>query len=130
MISRLSYFRFLHTFKMFQHFLKICKIVPSISRIFKICNYLIYIIFFQHAGVAITITSLTDIVAFAIGGTTILPALRFFCLYASIGIAAIYVFQCTFFLACLCLDQVYLISILFSVFYHQGSFKFCLEIRF
>ena len=85
--------------------------------------------FFQHAGVAITITSLTDIVAFAIGGTTILPALRFFCLYASIGIAAIYVFQCTFFLACLCLDQVYLISILFFVFYHQGSFKFFLEIR-
>ena len=59
----------------------------------------------QQAGVAITITSLTDIVAFAVGGTTILPGLRSFCLFASVGIVAIYFFQCTFFLACLSLDQ-------------------------
>ena len=59
----------------------------------------------KHAGVAITITSLTDVVAFAIGGTTVLPALRSFCLYASVGITATYFFQCTFFLAFLSLDQ-------------------------
>ena len=47
----------------------------------------------QHAGVAITITSLTDIVAFGIGGTTVLPALKSFCLFASVGIVAIYFFQ-------------------------------------
>ena len=59
----------------------------------------------QHAGVAITITSITDIVAFAVGGTTVIPGLRSFCLYASVGIIAIYVFQCTFFVACLSIDQ-------------------------
>jgi len=30
----------------------------------------------SHAGVAITITSLTDFIAFSIGATTSLPALR------------------------------------------------------
>ena len=59
----------------------------------------------QHAGVAITVTSVTDIIAFAIGGTTVLPALKSFCLYASVGIVAIYVFQCTFFVACMSIDQ-------------------------
>jgi len=47
----------------------------------------------SHSGVAITITSLTDVLAFAIGGTTVLPALQSFCLYASVGIVAIYLFQ-------------------------------------
>jgi Niemann-Pick C1 protein len=47
----------------------------------------------SHSGVAITITSLTDVLAFAIGGTTVLPALQSFCLYASVGIVAIYFFQ-------------------------------------
>lgn len=59
----------------------------------------------RHAGVSITVTSVTDFVAFAIGSTTVLPALRSFCLYAAIGIAAIYFFQSTFFVACLSLDQ-------------------------
>ena len=54
---------------------------------------------------AITITSLTDVLAFAIGGTTLLPALQSFCLYASVGIVAIYWFQCTFFVAWMSLDQ-------------------------
>lgn len=59
----------------------------------------------SHSGVAITITSITDVVAFAIGGTTVLPALKSFCLYASVGIVAIYWFQCTFFVAFMTLDQ-------------------------
>lgn len=58
----------------------------------------------SQSGVAITITSVTDIIAFAIGGTTILPALSSFCIYASVGIVAIYFFQCTFFVACMSLD--------------------------
>jgi len=48
---------------------------------------------------------IVDIIAFGIGGSTVLPALRMFCLFASVGIAAIYFFQCTFFVACLALDQ-------------------------
>jgi predicted RND superfamily exporter protein len=59
----------------------------------------------SHSGVAITITSLTDVLAFAIGGTTVLPALKSFCLYASVGIVAIYWFQCTFFVAWMSIDQ-------------------------
>ncbi|ODN02586.1 Patched domain-containing protein 3, partial [Orchesella cincta] len=59
----------------------------------------------QHAGVSITITSLTDFFAFAIGGTTVLPALQSFCVYAALGIVATYIFQATFFVAWLAIDQ-------------------------
>jgi predicted RND superfamily exporter protein len=63
-----------------------------------------------HSGVAITITSITDFVAFALGGTTILPALRSFCFFASVGIISIYWFVCTFFVAFMYLDQIRLES--------------------
>lgn len=59
----------------------------------------------RHAGVAITVTSLTDFAAFAIGASTVLPALRSFCLYSALGIAALYVLQATFFVAWFALDQ-------------------------
>jgi Niemann-Pick C1 protein len=58
----------------------------------------------SHAGVAITITSVTDIIAFGVGGTTVLPALKSFCIYASVGIVATYWFQVTFFVAWMSLD--------------------------
>ena len=54
--------------------------------------------------ITITIISITDIIAFGVGGTTILPALSSFCIYASVGIIATYFFQCTFFVACMSLD--------------------------
>lgn len=59
----------------------------------------------RHAGVAITVTSLTDVTAFAVGATTVLPALRSFCLYASVGILTVYVMQSTFFLSWLVKDE-------------------------
>jgi len=81
----------------------------------------------QHAGVSITVTSVTDFVAFAIGATTVsrsdaeisfmtlnncltffgkvLPALQSFCVYAALGVFATYIFQATFFVACFALDQ-------------------------
>lgn len=59
----------------------------------------------KHAGVSITVTSLTDFAAFAIGSSTVLPALRSFCLFAAVGIAAVYFFQATFFVAWFSLDQ-------------------------
>ena len=59
----------------------------------------------RHAGVAITITSVTDLLAFAIGATTVLPALSGFCIYASLGIFFIYFYAITFFLAWFSYDQ-------------------------
>jgi len=58
----------------------------------------------RRAGVAITVTSLTDFMVFAIGSSTVLPALRSFCLWCGVGILAVYFYQATFFAACLALD--------------------------
>ncbi|XP_046631548.1 uncharacterized protein LOC124311207 [Daphnia pulicaria] len=59
----------------------------------------------KHAGVSITITSVTDFAAFAVGATTVLPSLRSFCIYSAVGILATYLFQASFFVAWLTLDQ-------------------------
>ncbi|GFO48108.1 patched domain-containing protein 3 [Plakobranchus ocellatus] len=58
----------------------------------------------RHAGVSITVTSFTDFVAFMVGATTIIPALRSFCIYAAVGILALYALQAVFFTACLTFD--------------------------
>jgi len=59
----------------------------------------------RHAGAAISVTSITDVIAFGVGGFTILPALQSFCIYASVGIVATFVFQSSFFVAWFSLDQ-------------------------
>ena len=59
----------------------------------------------KNAGVAITITSITNIIVFAVGAITVLPALKSFCVYCAIGIAAIYIYQSTIFFAALSVDQ-------------------------
>ena len=46
-----------------------------------------------------------DLLAFAIGATTVLPALSGFCIYASLGIFFIYFYAITFFLAWFSIDQ-------------------------
>ncbi|CAM9133803.1 unnamed protein product, partial [Hapterophycus canaliculatus] len=46
-----------------------------------------------HAGVSITVTSITDIVAFLISATTVLPALSSFCVYSALGVMALYILQ-------------------------------------
>jgi len=58
----------------------------------------------KHAGVAITVTSLTDFMVFAIGASTVLPALKSFCLWCGVGILACYFYQATVFTAFLALD--------------------------
>ena len=47
----------------------------------------------RRAGVAITVTSVTDFLVFAIGSSTVLPALRSFCLWCGVGILAVYFYQ-------------------------------------
>ena len=59
----------------------------------------------NHAGVAVTITSITDLFAFAIGATSVMPGMQSFCIYAAIGIFFIYIFQCTFFIGWFVIDQ-------------------------
>jgi predicted RND superfamily exporter protein len=59
----------------------------------------------QHAGVPITVTTLTDIAAFLVGSLTILPALQSFCLYAAVGLLVTYIFQATLFVACFVLNE-------------------------
>ena len=59
----------------------------------------------KHSGVAITITSVTDLLAFGIGATSLLPALGTFCAYAALGIFAVFIYMASFFLAWLVIDQ-------------------------
>lgn len=59
----------------------------------------------KHAGASISVTSLTDTIAFLVGGTTILPSLQSFCLYAAANVLMMYVFVVTFFVAILTLDE-------------------------
>lgn len=59
----------------------------------------------KHSGVAITITSVTDLLAFGIGATSALPALGNFCAYASLGIFAVFLMMASFFLSWLVIDQ-------------------------
>ena len=59
----------------------------------------------KEAGVAITITSITNIIVFAVGAVTVLPALQSFCVYCAVGIAAIYIYQATIFFAAMSIDQ-------------------------
>ncbi|XP_066915990.1 patched domain-containing protein 3-like isoform X1 [Clytia hemisphaerica] len=59
----------------------------------------------RTAGVSILVTSITDVCAFLIGATTILPALRSFCIFAGIGVLAVFILTCTFYVAWLALDS-------------------------
>ncbi|XP_040572167.1 patched domain-containing protein 3 isoform X2 [Lepeophtheirus salmonis] len=59
----------------------------------------------QHSGVSITVTSLTDLVAFLISSTTSIPLLRAFCLSVALGISFLYFFVVTFFIAWYTLDE-------------------------
>ncbi|GMT06619.1 hypothetical protein PENTCL1PPCAC_28793 [Pristionchus entomophagus] len=57
-----------------------------------------------HAGVAITITNITDILSFGIGCITDLPGIQLFCLYAAVSVAFCYVYQLTFFCGALAIS--------------------------
>ena len=59
----------------------------------------------RYAGMSVTVTSITDVIAFLIGSSTSLPALKNFCYYAALGIFFDYFYQVTFFTACVALDE-------------------------
>ncbi|GAB1610707.1 patched domain-containing protein 3-like isoform X1 [Argonauta hians] len=58
----------------------------------------------KHAGISITITTLSDILAFGIGATSAFPGLRSFCIYNCVGIFCIYFLVITLFISCISLD--------------------------
>ena len=58
----------------------------------------------SKAGVSITITSFTNIVAFLLGSAASLPALSSFCIYCALGVLFDYLYSVTVFLAVLSLD--------------------------
>jgi len=58
-----------------------------------------------RAGASITVTSLTDLVAFGISASSSLPALASFCAYASISILFLWIFASLFFSATMVLDE-------------------------
>jgi hypothetical protein len=51
----------------------------------------------ENAGVAVSITNITDILAFLIGCITELPGIEVFCMYAFASVAFCYVYQLTYF---------------------------------
>lgn len=65
----------------------------------------------RQSGMSITITSITNIVAFAIGVTTVMPFLKSFCVFATMGIFFLYIFEIMFFVSCLVLDERRLVLI-------------------
>eukprot|EP00904_Undaria_pinnatifida_P001827 jgi/Undpi1/11645/HiC_scaffold_36.g13940.m1 len=56
------------------------------------------------SGVSISVTSITDVVAFIISASTVLPALSSFCVYAALGVLAVYALQSTLFVALVVYD--------------------------
>eukprot|EP00092_Neocalanus_flemingeri_P006866 GFUD01007412.1.p1 GENE.GFUD01007412.1~~GFUD01007412.1.p1 ORF type:complete len:1065 (+),score=241.14 GFUD01007412.1:250-3444(+) len=59
----------------------------------------------KHAGVAVSVTTFTDVIAFFVGANTLLPGLQSFCVYAAVAIFCIYALQVTHFVAWFSLDQ-------------------------
>lgn len=58
----------------------------------------------ESAGTSVFLTSLTDALAFLIGATTILPALRAFCLFTGMSIIFCLFFNITFLLPCIAIN--------------------------
>ncbi|XP_076391692.1 patched domain-containing protein 3 isoform X1 [Megachile rotundata] len=59
----------------------------------------------QHAGMSITVTSFTNMIAFAFGITSVMPCLRSFYAFSTLGIMFLYIFEITFFISCLVYDE-------------------------
>lgn len=72
----------------------------------------------SRAGVSITITSLTDFVAFLVGLTTGFKSVQIFCVYAGFAIAFCYFYQLLFFSGFLCIHTIRVLK-------KNNTFLFC-----
>ena len=59
---------------------------------------------YSEAAVSVTVTSITNILSFFAGVMTPFPCVRIFCIYTGTAVAFIYVWQLTFFGACLAIS--------------------------
>lgn len=59
----------------------------------------------RHAGSSVTVTSLTNLLAFGLGSVSLIPAIRWFCFTAAIAIFCDYCMQLTFFVACMAIVE-------------------------
>lgn len=57
-----------------------------------------------HVGASVTMTTLTDMIAFAVSASSIFPAIRYFCLYASLSILFSYFILLSLMIAVLSYD--------------------------
>lgn len=57
-----------------------------------------------HVGASITMTTLTNLVAFAVTASTVVPAIRLFCIYAAVALLFCYFLVVTFLLAFISFD--------------------------
>ena len=60
----------------------------------------------SKVGATITMTTLTDVVAFYVSTTTSFPAIRYFCIYVALCISFEFVLQITFFIALSTFDSI------------------------
>lgn len=58
----------------------------------------------SRTGATITMTTVTDLVAFAVSTSTSFPAIRYFCAYAALAITFSYIMMITFFVAAMTFD--------------------------
>jgi Niemann-Pick C1 protein len=59
----------------------------------------------DRCGASILMTSLTNFAAFLLGALTVLPAVRWFCMYAAITLVMVFTFAITWFPAMLAIDE-------------------------
>ncbi|GMH35244.1 hypothetical protein BSKO_03112 [Bryopsis sp. KO-2023] len=59
----------------------------------------------ETSGVSITITSITNLVAFMLGALSSLPAVRWFCMYSGVSIFCDYLLQISFFMGVMVLNE-------------------------
>lgn len=59
----------------------------------------------QEAGSSITVTTVTNIVAFTVGGQLPFPALSAFCIFLALGVGFVLFFFLLFFVSCMVIDE-------------------------
>ncbi|XP_062568015.1 patched domain-containing protein 3-like [Saccostrea cucullata] len=61
---------------------------------------------FKKCGITITITSITDLLAFLIGATSVFISIRNFCIYIGVAVLFCYLNQLFFFSSAICLNEI------------------------